>query len=208
MLEEILIEFISTFILVFNGSISLILYNKIGALGVSIVHGISLYIALSIGGSANPAITLSKYLTDNIKLSILAAKIITQMLSSLISSLFILIFFSLDHVQQGLPTIGPSVGLIAACIYEIVLSFILVFVSLKAEPTTKLFACSFVLTIANANGADISNGALNPTRAFGIAVVTQNIRHIWVYLICPIVGSMLASFLCIILKKLQDNKHL
>jgi glycerol uptake facilitator-like aquaporin len=155
----------------------------------------SLMVALSIGGDANPAVTFGKFISFQIDIYNLIISVISQMITSLITALYMLIFFSYNDEYLGMPTVGPASGIIGAIIYEITFSTILVYASLSVNKKMRPIICGCILSISNANGADISNGALNPARAFGSSLISGNINDLWIYLTAPIIGAMFASFL-------------
>ena len=205
-------EFICTFVLVFSGSTALVLIKTIGHLGVSLVHGMSLCVSQIIGsnvsgGESNPAITLSTYISGKIGIINTIVRFIAQLTASISAACFMLVFFNVSENNLGMPTVGPIVGIGGALVYEIMYSTILILVSLRSPPMLKPFACGFVLSIANVNGADISNGALNPARAFGsYVIIGKHLENLVVYTLAPILGSIIASFINILLE-LDIDKH-
>ncbi len=193
-------EFVSTFVLVFSGSVAKILVDDIGKLGVSLVHGMSLFVAQTIGteisgGHANPVISFAHYLSGKTSLSHAICRIIAQFMASIFAALFITIFFDHNMSYLGAPRISEQSSHHAAIIYEITYSTILVLASLRCTPYFKPFACGFVLAIANINGSDISNGALNPARAFGSLILIGDLKNLLFYLTIPMVGAILGGIL-------------
>lgn len=193
-------EVVSTFVLVFSGAVAKILVDDIGKLGVSLVHGMSLFVAQTIGseisgGHANPVISFAHYLCDKITLSHALSRIFAQFIASIFAAIFITIFFHQEMSSLGAPRISEQTSYHAAIIYEITYSTILVLASLRCSPIFKPFSCAFILAIANINGSDISNGALNPARAFGTLILMGDFGNLLFYLTVPMIGAILGGLL-------------
>lgn len=207
-------EFIATFILVFGGSAALVLINEITHFGVSSIHGMSLLVAQVLvqhlmqdpaSGHANPCITIAMALVGKYTLVNALSSIAGQLSGSFCASAFMLVFFTIESGSGnlGLPTVGPSVGTLNAFVFESVYTSVLVIVALTFNPGSKKhhymhsfmrsLVCGMILCIANLIGTDISNGALNPARALGAALLTHHIQHLWLYIIAPLLGSLLGT---------------
>ena len=203
-----LIEFISTFILVFNGALSLVIFKRKqlqSQFDVSIINAMSLFVALSIGGLANPVNALGCYIVGKDNLSKTMIIIVSQFAASICAIFVMMVFFDLIEEEEEEIDI-EEINILQACIYEMILSSILVFVSLRVDKPNRIFACSFVIFIANYNGVDISNGAINPARALGSLFISSSIRHIWIYLVFPMIGSLIGSMIFIFINYMEEKQ--
>ena len=49
----------------------------------------------------------------------------------------------------------------------------------------------------------ITNASMNPARSIAPAIVSGNLKHLWMYIIAPILGALLAVISCKLVK--EDN---
>jgi len=47
----------------------------------------------------------------------------------------------------------------------------------------------------------ISGGSFNPARSIGPAIVSGNLQHLWLYIVTPIIGAVLAVFVWRLVKE-------
>ena len=85
---------------------------------------------------------------------------------------------------------------------EVVLSFILMFVILgvstgaKEKGITAGLAIGMTVLLLALFGGPVTGASMNPARSFAPAVVSGELDALWLYLIAPIVGALIAVASC------------
>ncbi len=91
--------------------------------------------------------------------------------------------------------------MVRASVAEFVGAFIFVFIVVSIATDSRPpaaaagLAVGFALAAAVAIGGPITGGAVNPARALGPMIVAWTVTDFWVYLLAPVVGSVLAAVL-------------
>jgi aquaporin Z len=162
------------------------------------------------GSHVNPAVTLGAYLTGRMPLVDAVAYWIAQIVGAIIGALLLLWvlhsspFYSKSRI--GLGTNGydnqsllhASAG--GAFLIEVILTATFVLVVLAATrkeanvPISGL-VIGLVLGVANIAGIAVDGASINPARSLGPAIVTGGtpLSQVWVFLIAPLVGAILAA---------------
>jgi aquaporin Z len=198
-INKYLAELVGTFILVVVGSMTILASADIGTplLTVPFGFGLGLLAALYAvghvsGGHFNPAVTLAMYLDNRTSASDLVGYWIAQFAGGILASLTLLIVTNRDAVAQtttGYPAL--RLGMMS----ELVLTTIFVLVilaSTRTAPATAAVGISLTLTVVHFAGLPFSGASVNPARSFGPAVVGGSFEGLWVYLVFPLVGGLVA----------------
>jgi aquaporin Z len=215
--QKYLAELIGTCVLVFIGCGSAVVAGKsIGFLGIALAFGIAqlvlIYAIGSISGChINPAVTTGMLLNGRIGGRDAAMYIICQCIGAIIAA--VLLF----AVMSGLPTYtlatdglgqngygAASPGgfpLMSGLIAEIILTFIFLMVifgsTSKAAPAGFAgIAIGFTLGMVHMVGIPITGTSVNPARSLGPALIVGGtaLFQLWLFIIAPIIGAVLASF--------------
>lgn len=208
-----LAEFISTLIFVFAGQGSTMAYNKLtsnaptspaGLIAVALAHAFGLFVAVATsanisGGHCNPAVTFGAFLGGNITLLRGILYWIAQLLGSTVACL--LLKFTTHYMTVSVFTLSPGVSVWNAFVFEIVMTFALVYTVYATAIDAKKgdvgviapLAIGFVLGANILAGGAFEGAALNPAVPFGPALVSWNWHHHWVYWAGPLIGGGLAG---------------
>jgi len=210
--KALVAEFIGTFALIFIGA-------GAGALGIGGLVGVAFAHGLVIVGFAyayghisgthiNPAVTLGLLAAGKIEAGKAAAYVVVQILGGLVAA------FTLRWVLGGVVgglgattlqtltvggstvTITPLIGLVL----EAILTFFLVNTVLNAAVSGKAgghagLAIGLTLTFAILMGGPLTGASLNPARSIGPALASGNTADLWVYLVGPVLGGVVAGLL-------------
>ena len=205
-------EFIGTFGLVFAGTAVIISDSfpggKAGLLGIALVHGLMLALGITAtmgisGGHLNPAVTLGYLSTKRIDLKTAMAYIGAQVAGG-VAGAFATRFLVPNNVgrllSNGLPTINSNIQLGGAILLEAVMTFFLMsavmgtIVNPKAPKHGGLWVGLAVIAMTLVGGP-LTGAVMNPSRAFGPAVVSGIWAGQLAFWIGPILGAVAAALL-------------
>jgi aquaporin Z len=151
------------------------------------------------GGHINPAVTFAFWWKKKISSIDAAAYVIAQVLGAMLG-VFVVASIggtAAQSVHLGLTVPGTDYGVAVAFLAEIVITAALVFLILfcvanqRFARRTPYFAGLLVAFFVFVE-APISGTSLNPARSFAPALLTGTTRDQWLYLIAPLIGSLIA----------------
>jgi aquaporin Z len=198
-----LAEALGTFALVFAGCGAVVVEAQTGALGhagVALTFGLVVMAAIYAvgevsGAHINPAVTVAFWASGRFPGARVAPYVLAQVAGALVASgLLRALFPDAGTLGQTLPagTALQSLGL------ETVLTFLLMFVILGvavgAREVGLLAGVAIGGTVAfeAMMGGPVSGASMNPARSLGPALVALDPRSLWVYLVGPTLGALLA----------------
>ena len=201
-----LAEFLGTFILVLVSSwvvLARFLYPDINNLEIALAIGFS-YAALIFatihlsGGFLNPALTLALWLSQKLSGTKTVFFIIFQVLASFAAGGVLLLIFGANALQFGLggPVLGINVSLQVAVLTEALMTAGLVFVTFatmvdRGGPVSfGPLVLGLILVGETIAALPISGAAFNPARAIGPAVLAKSVDSLAVWIIGPLLGSL------------------
>lgn len=207
MKRKLLAEFVGTFMLVLVGTGSIVIdqqYNGIfGVTGIAICFGaiVTLMILLlgAISGShMNPAVSVALSITGHFDKKEIPSYIASQIAGGVSASLLLHLLFP-TNINLG-NTI-PSGSNMESLLLETGLTFFLmlvILVSVKYYGHIKYIpalAIGFTVFLEANFAGPICGASMNPVRTFAPALVSGNLKYMWIYLIGPVVGAASMSFL-------------
>ena len=212
-------ELIGTMVLVLFGCGSAAIAGSVlGTLGIALAFGLSIvamaYVIGDISGChINPAVSIGMWIDGRLEAKDLILYIVFQCIGAIIGiALLVAIINSAPslggYVATGLGQNGfgsaSSVGLdvIGAIIVEIILTFVFVFtvlgVTKKAENAAVAgIVIGLTLTFVHIMGIPLTGTSVNPARSLAPALFLggQALEQVWVFILAPIVGAVLAGLL-------------
>jgi MIP family channel proteins len=197
-------EALGTFALVFAGCGAIVVDAKteaLGHLGVAIAFGLVIMAMIYAlghvsGAHFNPAVTFAFALTRHFPWVRVIAYWAAQLVGALLAAA--LLRGSLGNVAHVGATL-PSGGSGQAFLWELVLSFLLMFVIMAVATDTRAVGEAAAIAIGGTIALDalfggpITGASMNPARSLGPALVAGDLHAIWVYLLAPVVGTSLAA---------------
>lgn len=203
-----LAEFIGTFALVFAGCGAIVVDQGYGGLlghvGVSMVFGLvvmaMIYSLGNISGAhINPAVTLGFVFAGRLERQVAAPYILSQCAGALAAAALLRFLFP-DN-----PTLGatlPAGAITQSFVLELVLSFLLMLVILNVSTGHQEkgimagVAVGGTVALGALLGGPVSGASMNPARSLGPALVAGEFDALWIYLVAPVLGMLLAFPSC------------
>ena len=197
-------ELVGTFALVFAGCGAVMVEAKTGALGhvgVAITFGLvimaMIYAVGHISGAhLNPAVSLAFALNRDFPWTSLVGYWAAQLAGALAAAA--LLRGSLGNIAHVGATL-PSGSQWQSFLWELVLSFFLMFVIMAVATDTRAVGEAAAIAIGGTVGLDamfggpISGASMNPARSIGPAFVSGDLHSLWLYIAAPLAGAALGA---------------
>jgi len=195
-------EFIGTFALVFFGCGTVALANHdvlAGAIAFGGAIAIGVYALGHISGAQfNPAVTIGLAVGGQFGWKRVPGYIVAQALGATFAALLLRL-----TLTAGLPlgVTHPSGSDGQAFVWEVVMTFFLVFVvtavatDARAVRSAAGLAIGGTIVLDAIVGGPISGASMNPARSFGPAIVANDLNGLWIYLVAPVVGGIIAALI-------------
>lgn len=210
-------EFIGTFALVFAGAGAIMVDATTGALGhvgVAISFGLVIMVMIYAvghvsGAHFNPAVTLAFALTRHFPWPRLVGYWAAQVLGALVAAA--ILRGSLGDVAHVGATL-PSGSQRQSFLWEVVLTFFLMFVIMAVATDTRAVGEAAAIAIGGTVGLDamfggpISGASMNPARSVGPAFVSGDLHALWIYVAAPLTGAMLGALIYRFLRSQPENE--
>ncbi len=217
-MKKVTAEFLGTFWLVLGGCGSALLAAGfpdlgIGFVGVSLAFGLTvLTIAYSLGhisgAHLNPAVTIGLWTGGRISAKEIIPYIISQVLGGIAAAgvLYLIVTGNGSDIgsfaANGYGEHSPGgYSMTAAIITELVMTFMFLIVILGAtdEKAPKGFAglaIGLTLTLIHLISIPVTNTSVNPARSISQAIFVGDwaISQLWLFIVVPIIGAILAGF--------------
>jgi aquaporin Z len=185
-----------------HGAISL--SARVTAPGLTVLAVILFMGAIS-GAHLNPAVSIAFAARGDFPWVRVPGYILAQLVGATLACLLLWALFGRAGML-GATEPGPGIGDGQALIIEMVLTTGLVSTILgtasKAQNLGPIsaFGVGAYIILAGLWAAPISGASMNPARSFGPDLVMLNFSHLWVYLVGPIIGGLLAVVIAYILR--------
>ena len=211
-------ELVGTFILVFGGTAvavgAILARPTAGApydsLAVALAFGLALAIVVAAighvsGAHVNPAVTLGMAAARRFPWNYTPIYIAAQLVGAVLAALATWLTFvgagarSSAKLAATYPVGG--VGDLQAFAVELFITFILVFVVIsvatdeRAPAGVAPIAVGFALAVGVFVAGPVTGGAVNPARALGPMLVAGDLTSVWLYILGPIIGGVMAALL-------------
>jgi aquaporin NIP len=197
-------EAIGTFALVFAGAGAVVVdarTHALGHVGVAITFGLvimaMIYAVGHVSGAHfNPAVSFGFALTRHFPWPRAAAYCAAQLAGALLAATLLRGSLGSDaHLGATLPS--GSQG--QSFVWELVLTFFLMFVIMAVATDTRAVGEAAAIAIGGTVGLDsmfggpISGASMNPARSLGPALVSGDLHALWLYVVAPLVGAALGA---------------
>ncbi|MBT3547869.1 MAG: MIP family channel protein [Flavobacterium sp.] len=207
-MKNYIAEFIGTFAMVFCGTGAMIINEVTGGdvthVGIGITWGLivmaMIYAFGEISGAHfNPAVSIAFAYAKKFSWKEVPTYIFFQVLGAFAASLLLMWLFPKSELLGA--TI-PSVDIWRAFVLELILTFFLMVVIINVSTGSKEvgmmagIAIGGVVLLEALFAGPITNASMNPARSLAPNIVSGNIEGLWLYILAPITGALLAVVSC------------
>jgi aquaporin Z len=169
------------------------------------VMAIILFMGATSGAHLNPAVSISFAARGDFPWRRVPGYIAAQLVGALLACLLLSSLFG-QVGSLGATNPGSGITDLQALVIELILTVGLVSTILgtasRAQNIGPLAAIAVggYIVLAGLWAAPISGASMNPARSLGPALVLGNLGHVWVYVVGPILGGLLAVGIAYILR--------
>ncbi|MFC4268919.1 MIP/aquaporin family protein [Polaribacter marinivivus] len=208
-------EFIGTFSMVFCGCGAMTINEVTGGtvthVGIGLTWGLIVMAMIyafgeTSGAHFNPAVTIAFAYAKKFAWKEVPKYIIVQILGAFVASGILLFLFP---ESEFLGSTIPKVDVWRAFVLELLLTFFLMVTIINVSTGSKEIgviagiAIGGVVLLEAIFAGPITNASMNPARSLGPNIVSGNIEGLWLYVVAPILGALLAVVSCKLVK--DDN---
>lgn len=197
-------EALGTFALVFCGTGAIVINQETAGVithpGIAFTFGLIVMVMIYAlgpisGAHLNPAVTIAFTVAKRFPLNQVFPYVLSQGIGAFMASLTLKFMFAKNEFLGTTIPVGTD---LQSFILEVILTFFLMLVIINVATGSKeqgMFAGlaigSTILLEAMFAGP-ICGASMNPMRSISPAVVSGHIEHLWIYIIAPTLGSVLA----------------
>ena len=201
-------EFIGTFAMIFCGTGAMTINETTGGdvthVGIGITWGLivmaMIYAFGEISGAHfNPAVSIAFAYAKKFSWKEVPKYIFFQVAGAFTASLLLMWLFPKSELLGA--TI-PTVDVWRAFVLELILTFFLMVVIINVSTGSKEvgmmagIAIGSVVLLEALFAGPITNASMNPARSLAPNIVSGNIEGLWLYILAPIIGAILAVVSC------------
>jgi aquaporin NIP len=208
-MKKLLAELLGTFTLVFAGTGAIVInaasQGAITHAGVALVFGLVVLAMIHTfgdvsGAHLNPAVTLAFAAAGRFAWGETPGYLASQACGALAASSLLHFLFPQDSTFLGATL--PAGEAMQSFILETVLTGILMLTILsvstgaKEKGITAGISIGGVIALEALFAGPVSGASMNPFRSLAPALVSGHLDHLWIYLLAPLLGALLAVPLC------------
>lgn len=212
-MKKYISEFIGTFILIFCGTgamtVNEVTGGSVSHVGVAITWGLivmaMIYAFGEISGAHfNPAVSIAFAYAKKFSWKEVPKYIIAQILGALLASIILRILFP-ESKYLG-TTISSFDMPWRAFVLEILLTFFLMVTIINVSTGSKEvgvmagIAIGGVVLLEAMFAGPMTNASMNPARSIAPALISGHLENLWLYILAPILGALLAVISCRLVK--------
>jgi len=212
-MNKLLAEFTGTFLLVLIGTGSVVFHDEvyeIGVLGIAVAFFVAVWLSAALfggvsGSHINPAVSLMAYYNKELTTKEFIFYVGVQLLGAIVASL---ILFLIVPYHPHLGMTFAKIGTWNTLLLETVLTFILVFgiliISNSKYCNYTGFSAAVIVGLEAYFAGPLTGASMNPARSIAPALVSGNFIDLWVYILGPLTGGVLALIVCRLVKPVSN----
>lgn len=211
-MRQYIAEFIGTYALVFCGTGAIIINDvsggMVGHLGIAITFGLivtaMIYAFGNVSGAhINPAVSIAFSLQGSLSGRRLLGYMTAQLLGALLASLVLSYLFP-EH--QSLGATLPAGTWQQSFVLEVILTYFLMLVIIFTSENSAVsqftgLAVGATVLLEALFAGPITGASMNPARSIAPAVVSGDLQYLWLYLIAPAMGAIVAVITWYLMKE-------
>jgi len=199
-----LAELLGTFALVFAGTGAIVINDisggTIGHIGIAATFGLVVMAMIQTfgdvsGAQFNPAVSLAFAVAGKLTWARLPGYVVAQCVGALLASgLLRFLFPTHELLGSTLPSgaVSQSFVLEAVLTAMLMLTILSVSTGAKEKGITAGIAIGAVVGLEAMFAGPICGASMNPARSLAPALVSGHLEHLWLYLLAPVVGALIA----------------
>ena len=216
-LKKYISEFIGTLVLVFFGcGVAVISGGDLvatslafGLVIVAMAYSAMAHVIGNISGChINPAVSLAMYLSKKMTLKEFAYYVIAQILGAVAG--IAILYLILNNSSVGVANLGANgygvlsatdISLLSAIIIEVILTFVFIYTILgvtsdDSKSSISGLVIGLTLTFVHLLGIRLTGTSVNPARSLAPAIFLggEALKQVWVFIVAPLVGSVIATY--------------
>ena len=209
-IKKYVAELIGTMVLVFMGcgaAVFLGAATGVGHFAVAMAFGLSIVaMAYVIGGISgchiNPAVSLAMLINKKLSVGDFFGYVIAQVIGAIAGAALLtwIVSFGATDLTGGLGSNGVALlGAGGSFVVEIILTFIFIFTILgvtsdESKGNVAGIVIGLTLVFVHIVGIPLTGTSVNPARSLGPAIFAggEALANVWVFLLAPMVGAVLA----------------
>ncbi|KAG4999970.1 hypothetical protein AAZX31_08G117700 [Glycine max] len=206
-LQKLVAEVVGTYFLIFAGCASVVVNknnnNVVTHPGISIVWGLVVMVLVySVGHISgahfNPAVTIAFASTRRFPLKQVPVYVVAQVVGSTLASATLRLLFSGKETQFS-GTL-PSGSNLQAFVIEFLITFFLMFVISGVATDDRAIgelagiAVGSTVLLNVMFAGPITGASMNPARSIGPAILHNEYRGIWIYIVSPTLGAVAGTW--------------
>ncbi len=191
--------------LVFCGTGAIVINDisdgTVGHGGIAITFGLIVTAVIYAFGSLsgahiNPAVSIAFSAVNLFRKKEVLPYVIVQIAGAVFASLTLHVLFP---VHESLGGTIPAGSYLQSFILEFILTFILMLVILFVSQQEEVkqytgFVVGAVVLLEAYFAGPVCGASMNPARSIGPALISGNLGAVWIYIVSPVAGALLASF--------------
>lgn len=207
-MRKLFAEFFGSFALVFAGTGAIVINQVSGGAithpGIAITFGLivlaMIYTFGDVSGAhLNPAVTTSFAVAGRFPWRNVPRYLAAQLLGAILASGVLRFLFPANELLGATLPAGPAGQ---SLVLEVILTFLLMLVILnvstgaKEKGITAGIAIGSVIALEAMFAGPISGASMNPVRSLAPALLSGHLEHLWIYIVGPVIGALLAVPAC------------
>jgi aquaporin Z len=150
------------------------------------------------GGHFNPAVSVAMAIDGRLSAMDAVGYVVSQIIGAIGASALILVLWNQAAVTATITAPGSGFSDVQALVFETVLTAIFLLVilaSTKHAPALAALAIPLTLVAIHVVAVPFTGSSVNPARSIAPALLGGDLSKLWIYLVGPIVGAVIAALI-------------